>query len=112
MCHGNFQFEQRICYILGITPSNGKVCFNSVPNVIAEKFNQNPSLFLEFKNLLTTQKEEDCAGKLWTFPQFKVSETGSSQGEIVFPDPKYYMIGFTLSVSDDMHEEDLDPNIS
>ena len=30
----------------------------------------------------------------------------------MFPDPKYYMIGFTLSHCEESHEEDLDPNIS
>ena len=53
------------------------MCFNSVPKVIADKFNKNPGLFLEFKNLLTTKAEPGAAGKLWTFPQFKISEQNS-----------------------------------
>lgn len=37
---------------------------------------------------------------LWTFPEYKGSITkksGHKQIEINFPDPKFYMIGFTLS---------------
>lgn len=33
---------------------------------------------------------------MWTFPQYKQAESNSFKNEIVFPDPKYYMIGITI----------------
>ena len=63
--------QSDICEALGFTPVDGKVCFNAIPNVIADKFKSNPALFLEFKRLLS-QKKEVASNKLWTFPQFKV----------------------------------------
>ena len=63
--------------------------------MIAEKFKSNPALFVEFKRLLS-QKKEVASNKLWTFPQFKVQEHSQvGRDEIMFPDPKYYMVGFT-----------------
>lgn len=68
LCVRSKEMEVYTCEALGITPTGGKVCFNSIPKVIAEKFNSNPSVFIEFKNLLSSNKSQDTSGKLWTFP--------------------------------------------
>lgn len=46
---------------------------------------------------------------MWTFPQFKQSDVNSFQNEIIFPDPKYYMIGITLIQTDNDPKENADP---
>ena len=90
--------QTKVCESLDITPTDGKICLNSIPKVISQKFAQNPKLFMEFKNLLSLKKDL-AEGKLWTFPQFKQSEMQLvGKEEIAFPDPKYYMIGLNLHI--------------
>lgn len=46
LCHIDSRTEARVCESLGFTPTHGKICLNSVPKAIAEKFTSN--LFKEF----------------------------------------------------------------
>lgn len=89
---------------LNFSPLSGKVCLNSIPKALTDKFNNNQELFNELKQFIENSSLIDSKhNSFWTFPEFK---TPSDQGidaqihdnrrDIVFPDPKYYMIGFRV----------------
>lgn len=83
-----------------------------MPEEIAKKINKDPNLFKEFKLFtckLQSIKSKQSNRNLWTFPEYKGSmskKSGPKQIEINFPDPKFYMIGFTLSTIKKSHNLD------
>lgn len=99
----NFELLFLISETLKFSPLNGKICLNSIPKALTEKFNTNKELFNELKQFIESssliENEESC---FWTFPEFKntpkISQSTLPRNlkEMVFPDPKYYMIGFNL----------------
>lgn len=85
-----------------MTPTNGKVCFNPMPEEIAKKINNDLNLFKEFKIFTCKMQigKPQSKRNMWTFPEFKGGVNKKSTTKVIdinFPDPKYYMIGFTLS---------------
>jgi len=76
-----------------------------MPEEIAKKINKDPNLFKEFKLFtckmsISKSKSSSNNKNLWTFPEFKGTVKQRNNSKIVdinFPDPKFYMIGFTLS---------------
>ena len=53
----------------------GKLCLNSIPKTLVQKFGDNKELFNELKQFITNsamlEKGNIYKTKLWTFPEFK-----------------------------------------
>lgn len=88
---------------LNFTPLSGKICLNSIPKALTEKFNKNKELYNELKQFIESSSLIESKGNsFWTFPEFKNTPgQDSSPKSICFPDPKYYMIGFSLEKLDE-----------
>ena len=92
---------------------------NSIPKALTEKFNSNHELYNELKQFIESSALIESKHNFWTFPEFKstnkvVQNTlPKNLKDLVFPDPKYYMIGFNLDKKENESQSRLsDWNIS
>lgn len=110
----NFDLLFLISETLNFSPLSGKICLNSIPKALTDKFNDNKELFNELKQFIENSSLIDSKGNsFWTFPEFKHSSKAnqnsfySNSKDIVFPDPKYYMIGFWVDKTEEEHSENV-----
>lgn len=102
ICSTNFELLWMISETLNFSPTNGKIWLNSIPKALTEKFNNNHDLFNELKQFIESSALIENKNNFWTFPEFKSTHKVNQHvlprnlRDLIFPDPKYYMIGFNL----------------
>ena len=104
ICTTNTEILHLITEKLMFSPLPGKIWLNSIPKGLTDKFNNNHELYTELKQFIESSNLiENNLSWFWTFPEFKATscKTMSTRytenvKDIDFPDPKYYMIGFTV----------------
>lgn len=114
ICSTNFELLSLVSEIMRFSPLTGKVCLNSLPKALTDKFNSNHVLYDELKRFIENSTLlENKTNSFWTFPEFKPCKgerASSSQSEtkkdVVFPDPKYYMIGLYFEKQAGEEEQD------
>ena len=103
ICSTNFELLVLIAETLNFSPLSGKVWLNSIPKALTEKFNKNKELFNELKQFIESSSLIESKGSsFWTFPEFKSTPgQDTSPKHLSFPDPKYYMIGFSVDKNEE-----------
>lgn len=76
---------------------------NPIPKALADKFNSNQELFEELKQFIESSSMiKTKNSSFWTFPEFKnTPEEKQDPNKLYFPDPRYYMIGFSIDKPDE-----------
>lgn len=74
ICSASFEMLFLISEKLNFSPLNGKVCLNSIPKALTDRFNDNHDLYNELKQFIENSVLiENKRNSFWTFPDFKSS---------------------------------------